>query len=54
MTKRDSQTSNLNDLPIQETTKATDEQQAEQVRGGKVSLQDFHFVQRNNSASPTL
>ena len=43
------QTDALTELPIQESTR---EQEAEQVRGGQVS--DFHFVQRNNSSSPTL
>ena len=45
------QTAALTELPIQESTR---EQEAEQVRGGQVSFQDFHFVQRNNSSSPTL
>jgi len=26
--------------------------ESEHVKGGKVAMQDFHFVMRNNSASP--
>ena len=51
--KRDEQAEPaITNLPSQ----APKDEQADEVRGGagKVSQQDFHFVMRNNSASPTL
>ena len=50
--KRDEQSQTdtaITNLPAE---KVTDEQ-ADGVRGGKVTMNDFHFVMRNNSASPT-
>ena len=53
--KRDEQSQTdtaITDLPAEQAT----EEQADGVTGGagKVSQQDFSFVMRNNSASPTL
>ena len=35
-----------------EKPKELSEEALEDISGGKVSMQDFHFVMRNNSASP--
>ena len=30
------------------------QEEAEAVQGGKVSMQDFHFVMKSSSSTPTL
>ena len=51
MAKKPKKTSSPDDL-VKPVSRQLEQSELEQVSGGKVVLQDFHFVKRQDKASP--